>query len=255
MSTAQIQSRKPALDDACRRVLADWQPGRRKELRESYFTSSRRNRYATCVELGYLKVVKSGQKGQYCTTCFVERTAKPRPPRRYIRPAAGSLFPWNTPEHWEVILASPLHAQREMFQEMVPTSLGWKEYRARHREIDAIYPEVESRHQLASARKILTGLVATGDADADGHATYLVPMFASPERIARALVMLLLKPVVLNGRIERFAPLGPEEQMDELKKTDTDKGLHQRLVEWYQQATAAGLQPDTATPNIKESPP
>ena len=250
----QTQSRKPALDDACRRVLANWQPGRRKELRESYFDSARRNRYSTCVELGYLKIVQIGQQGQYCTTCIVQRTAKPLPPRRYVRPDEGSLFPWNTPEHWEVILASPLHAQREMFLEMVPTSLGWKERRARYRETDAIYPEVESRHQLASARKILTGLIATGDADPDEHATYLVPMFASPERIARALVMLMLRPVVREGRIERFEPLGSEEQMDELKKTDMDKNMHQRLVEWYERPLSASTQPPVTNPHPPEEP-
>jgi hypothetical protein len=142
-----------------------------------------------------------------------------------------------------------------MFIEMVPTSLGWKERRARYREIDATYPEVESRHQLASARKILTGLLATGDADPDEHATYLVPMFASPERIARALVMLMLRPVVREGRIDRFEPLVPQEQMDELKKTDEDRNMQQRLVEWYERSGAASTQPPVTDPHPPEKPP
>jgi hypothetical protein len=108
---------------------------------------------------------------------------------------------------------------------------------------------VESRNQLASAIKILAGLVATGDADPDEHATYLVPMFASPERIARALVMLMLKPVVRSGLIARFEPLPPEDQMDELEKTDVEKNMHQRLVEWYERTHSAPPQPPGAAPN------
>jgi hypothetical protein len=234
-TTVKTKDKKAALDDACRALLRDWQPGQRKEVSDWCFSRrGHKSKYARCVELGYLKIVRTRKQGQSWSTYIVERTDKPLPPRRYGRPRRHCLFPWGVAEHWDVIQKSPLHAQRKMFQDMVPDSLGWRERRARCREIDATYPEVKTRNQLASARKFLTDLLTTGDCDPDAHAAQLVPMFASPQRIARALVMLMIKPVIREGTITRFEPLGEGEQMEELKKTDSGRSMLRRLVELYQ---------------------
>jgi hypothetical protein len=156
-----------------------------------------------------------------------------------------SVFPWTLPEHWMLIIDSPLAAQRKMFDDMIDKGDPDNFDRAIERdaytkrlEIRETYPEVKSRAMLGNVRKVLDAIVREGNPDLRLLRSTLMPLLGSPERICKTLVMMLLKPVSKNRRIIRFDPMSHEEQLDHMDLARSDKTFNERMVDFYEEQAA-----------------
>jgi hypothetical protein len=120
-----------------------------------------------------------------------------------------------------------------MFTEMVGGELDdrW----ARYTEIDEQFPEVRSEGGLKHLRNQFAYIAKHGAYDVYDlrRNWYDADALSTPLGLARMLAAMMVRPVIQGGRITRFEPLDPQEQLDEIARFPR-KGLDQVLIEAYE---------------------
>jgi hypothetical protein len=244
-ATATRTEEKPRYrrDDALRCYLSEWAVGQIRKLDDHEVNGLWGGcRAPAAIALGYLEVLEtrththrygSGSALYKTITHLVRRTDKQPPARRFRPPRPGSLWPWSLSQHWHVIKGSPCQTQREMFSNMLSTE-GDDRW-ARHREIDDQFPQIRREGGLKHLRGQIAHIVRNGAYDVYDlrRNWYDAEAISTPFGLARMLAATMVRPVIENGRIARFEPLRPEEQMNELMRFPV-RGLDEMLVEVYQ---------------------